>query len=128
MKCPICKVPGFVVEYQEIELDCCAECGGIWFDGGELELVLGHDHLADLPAAETSEVKRPCPLCHKKMDKVNIGPNGRVMVDNCPEGCGVWFDAGELGELTRDLEEDGWHVAPEVREYLCSMFSNPDGE
>ncbi len=62
------------------------------------------------------------------MDKVNIGPARRVMVDTCPEGCGVWFDAGELGELTRDLEEDGWNVSPEVRKYLCSLFSNPDGE
>jgi len=30
----------FVIEYNEIELDYCNQCGGVWFDQGELELML----------------------------------------------------------------------------------------
>ena len=47
MKCPVCHVPTYVVEYEKIELDVCGECQGIWFDHGELELLLepGSDRL-----------------------------------------------------------------------------------
>ncbi len=122
MKCPVCRVPTFVVEYQEIELDCCPECRGLWFDRGELELVLGHVPAVTEPAIASTEAPRKCPLCRTRMDKVNIGPAGRVLIDVCSEGCGLWFDDNELGELTRDLQDGGWHVAPAVREFLRGMF------
>lgn len=128
MKCPVCHVPGFVVEYQEVELDLCPDCGGTWFDRGELNLVLGHGQPVDQDPATTDEEKRQCPICLEKMDKVNIGPQRRVMVDTCPQGCGIWFDKGELGELTHNLQEEGWHIAPEVREFLCGMFPDSDSE
>lgn len=116
-----------------MELDICPQCSGIWFDRGELELVLGHGQPVDRDFADTKEARRRCPICRKKMDKVNIGPGRRVLVDICPQECGIWFDQGELSELTADLQEDGWHVAPEIREFLCGMFSGkaddrPDGE
>jgi Zn-finger nucleic acid-binding protein len=40
MICPTCKNPMIVVEYQQIELDYCGSCRGVWFDNGELELLL----------------------------------------------------------------------------------------
>lgn len=126
MNCPVCKVPAYVVEYQGVELDICGECQGVWFDRGELNLVLGYGQPVDKSLAETSEEKRRCPICTKKMDKVNIGPASRVLIDSCPEGCGLWFDAGELGELTQKMHDEGLHIAPEVRDYLCSMFTNLD--
>ncbi len=128
VKCPVCRVPGFVVEYADIELDVCAECSGIWFDGGELELVLGGKPALSAAAADTDEALRPCPICDKKMDKVNIGPGQRVLIDSCPAGCGLWFDAGELSRLTRDLTEEGWAVARPLREFLFEMFSQKDPE
>ena len=39
MKCPACDTPLVVVEREEIELDWCAACRGLWFDEGELELL-----------------------------------------------------------------------------------------
>jgi Zn-finger nucleic acid-binding protein len=132
VKCPVCRVPGFVVEHQAIELDICAECHGIWFDAGELELVLGDAEALEGSPVRTAEAKRPCPICDRKMDKVNIGPDQGVLIDSCPAGCGLWFDAGELAQLTRNLTEEGWTVAPEVREFLHDLFSDqntdPDGE
>ena len=122
VKCPVCKVPTFVVEFQEIELDCCGECRGLWFDHGELELVVGETKAITEPAAVTDEAPRKCPICRTRMKKVNIGPSSRVMIDVCPEDCGLWFDDNELHELTRDLQDGGWHVAPAVREFLCEMF------
>ena len=122
MKCPVCEVPTYVVEYEKIELDLCPDCRGLWFDHGELELLLGHDPVNDLSETATEEDSRDCPLCRHTLMKVNIGPSRRVMVDTCPEGCGVWFDKNELADLAGHLAEDGWHVPAPLREFLSGMF------
>ena len=111
-----------MVEYQDVEIDLCPTCNGVWFDQGELELLLGSDAAIDSKAARTDEHLRQCPLCPQKMDKVNIGPGRRVLIDTCPDGCGLWFDGNELSELTQDLNDEGWQVRPEVREFLSGMF------
>lgn len=40
MICPVCKEPMVVLELDQVEIDHCINCGGIWFDAGELELLL----------------------------------------------------------------------------------------
>lgn len=41
MKCPSCKEPSLVLsERQNIEIDYCPECRGIWLDRGELDKIL----------------------------------------------------------------------------------------
>ena len=40
MICPVCKKDALIVEYDRIELDYCPSCGGVWFDSGELDLLL----------------------------------------------------------------------------------------
>ena len=40
MICPVCKNPMVVLELDQIEIDHCLNCGGIWLDAGELELLL----------------------------------------------------------------------------------------
>ena len=47
MICPVCKKDMFVVEYKQIELDYCHTCKGVWFDAGELELLLETGGLKD---------------------------------------------------------------------------------
>lgn len=123
MKCPVCRVPTYAVEHDKIELDLCPECQGIWFDAGELELLLKRDEAPTLaPEAASKEEDRPCPLCDKDMDKVNIGPGGGVLVDICPGGCGIWFDQNELQLLTQNLAQDGWQVQPRIRTFLSEVF------
>ena len=42
MNCPACKKNNMiVVEYKGVELDNCVDCGGVWFDMDELELLFG---------------------------------------------------------------------------------------
>ena len=40
MNCPVCKEPMIIVEHERIELDYCTTCLGVWFDAGELSLLL----------------------------------------------------------------------------------------
>jgi Zn-finger nucleic acid-binding protein len=109
MICPSCRKVMIVVEQDKIELDHCPSCAGVWFDAGELELMLermGRDSRAlslagvtDLPEAETAEKRRRCPVCGKKMKKRKIGQKPEVLIDFCPRGDGLWFDGGEVRQL-----------------------------
>jgi uncharacterized protein len=40
LKCPRCNTPLTEREFQNVKLDACTKCKGVWFDAGELELVL----------------------------------------------------------------------------------------
>jgi len=39
MICPVCRQSMLDIEYNNIELDYCEKCKGVWFDAGELELL-----------------------------------------------------------------------------------------
>ena len=40
MQCPVCKRPMISLELNEVEVDHCVACGGVWLDSGEMELLL----------------------------------------------------------------------------------------
>jgi len=111
MICPVCKKDMFVVEYKQVELDYCHYCKGVWFDAGELDLLLeatGLKHVRQtlgdvlrLPEALTSERKRRCPICNINMKKVKIGGETGVMIDACIRHDGLWFDGGEVADLIK---------------------------
>jgi len=105
MNCPVCREPMVVLELDEVEIDHCLECGGIWLDEGELELLLESTEekkeiLTSFQIAENiSETARRCPICLKKMNKVWCGRKERVLIDKCPRNHGLWFDRGELYQV-----------------------------
>jgi Zn-finger nucleic acid-binding protein len=113
MICPVCKSDMIVVEHNNIELDYCNDCHGVWFDSTELELLLkslnldSHNLLLDdilkSPEAEPSERKLKCPICRKKIKKTTIGDHPGVLIDVCPQKHGLWFDGGEMAQLLRYL-------------------------
>jgi Zn-finger nucleic acid-binding protein len=113
MICPACKNDMIVVEYDNIELDYCDNCHGVWFDSTELELLLKSmnldsrnlllDDILNEPEAMSQEKKRRCPICRKAMKKTTVGGRPGVLVDVCPQGNGLWFDGGELAQLLKHL-------------------------
>ena len=115
MKCPACNNLMIVVEHENIELDYCANCSGVWFDEGELELLLetmelerttlSLDDILTSPEAESAEKKRKCPICGTKMKKATVGHEPEVLIDVCSRGDGLWFDSGEVGQLITQLPD-----------------------
>lgn len=103
-----------MIEHDKIELDYCAICHGIWFDRGELELLLdtysggtASDPLPGLmqgPQEKVAEKARKCPICLKQMGKVCIGQGQELIIDSCKAGHGLWFDGGECGSFIRQLK------------------------
>jgi len=132
MDCPVCtKEPMIVMELDEIEIDYCLECNGIWLDAGELELLLGEDSLSKrfLESFEVNvnskEKKIKCPICDKKMEKVivnsidNVSGSKPIVVDRCVNGHGLWFDSGELEEV---ISKGTWGKDDKVLVMLKDMF------
>lgn len=132
MDCPKCKIPMLVVEYDGVEIDHCVQCEGTWFDRGELALLFDElgaraqglmpEQLDALPEAQTKEEKRRCPICRKKMRKVLIGPEGKVLIDACPRQDGLWFDDTEVAELAQQVIDTGSGVSEKAIEFMGRVF------
>ena len=113
MICPVCNCDMIVVEYHNIELDYCNSCKGVWFDSGELELTLKSQGFEELKTffdgiltsqeAISSEKKRNCPICSRKMKKAAIGGQPEILIDVCRDKHGLWLDGGEITQLIRRL-------------------------
>ncbi len=112
MICPNCKQVMIVVEYRQIELDYCTGCKGVWFDSGELELLLhstnlespelGMKEILGLPEVKSSGKKRKCPICKRWM-KETVVDEPVIHIDVCHRGEGIWFDGGEVNQLLKQL-------------------------
>jgi len=102
-----------VIEYHNIELDYCNNCKGVWFDSGELELLLKSQGLKEPKAfldgilhsqeASLPEEKRNCPICGRNMKKTTIGGQPEILIDACRDNHGLWFDGGEIAQLIQRL-------------------------
>ncbi len=111
MLCPACKVHMLVLEFERVEIDYCSECGGVWLDSGELELIgeragaLQAGLLAALEGRESERArgsgKRRCPICLKRLVRVRCPGESAVTLDRCPAQHGLWFDRGELPTVIR---------------------------
>jgi Zn-finger nucleic acid-binding protein len=121
MICPFCDEPMLILEYQEIELDYCPSCEGIWLDEGELEAMIGFDQkidLSDFPG--TVKSNRKCPRCRQKM-VMGYFPNTRIEVDVCRRDGGIWLDKGEIQSIAGELCSP--ETSNEICQYLSELFS-----
>ncbi len=116
------------LELREVEIDYCTDCGGIWLDAGELELLLGEPEKARMLLdsfkidSKATEKTRKCPICYKKMKKVIVGPSKpTLLIDKCRRADGLWFDKGELQDIFEraKLDKDN-----KIQKLLTDMFGH----
>ncbi len=120
MKCPRCRKPLVILELNKVEIDHCLECGGVWLDTGELELLIGSPiEICFEPAEKTGKRRNRCSRCGQKMDRVSQGGLDGVVLDRCKRGHGLWFDSGEL-EVVLQHERSG--VDNRILEQLRGIF------
>jgi Zn-finger nucleic acid-binding protein len=126
MHCPVCNKEMIVLEYNNVDIDWCSICSGIWLDQGELALLAQtekkHDQITELFEDNFNPEKilpgdKQCPVCSKKMGVYEIQAKPPIEVDICPFKHGIWFDKGEL-EKTISLVKD-----EPVGELFSSIFA-----
>jgi Zn-finger nucleic acid-binding protein len=120
MNCPACKNPMVILELNQVEIDYCTNCKGIWLDRGELDLIFSPEDKKEIAKSfsvknNSDEVKRRCPICKKKMDKVEFENTG-IIIDRCSEDHGVWFDGGELKSILKTAEEQNSRIINMLKE------------
>ena len=91
------------LEIKEIELDYCADDMGVWFDEGEIEALL--ESTTPVLTADPKDARgsRRCPRCNARM--LLHFPVPELELDVCPNGDGVWFDAGEVEHLATAMKD-----------------------
>jgi Zn-finger nucleic acid-binding protein len=126
MDCPTCRNAMITLELADVEIDHCTNCGGIWLDSGELELLLDDPAQAAglldsfRESASATEQPRECPICDKKMTKVTVAGSDRaLLIDKCPRSDGLWFDKGELEDILARARLDEGN---RIRQLLADMF------
>ena len=109
MKCPKCNSDMEKVTFEQIEVDRCTNCKGLWFD------MLEHEHLKAMKNSESIDVgevetgkeydkidKIDCPVCQTLMIRMVDKDQPHIRYEACTNCYGVFFDAGEF----RDYKEE----------------------
>ncbi len=103
--CPKCDIGMFLLHFKEVEVDYCECCRGIWLDHGELKALIettGSDapdpFLRQLEQTGTPSPRSHClcPRCDSKLHEFTVN---KLVLNRCPRGHGLWFDADELQQL-----------------------------
>ena len=131
MNCPACKNAMIVLEFEQVEIDYCCDCSGIWLDAGELELLFEDSNQAERlvksfePASGLKEEIHRCPICLAKMNKVFAGgKNEPIIIDRCAKSHGLWFDRGELSRI---LSKGSFDKEKKVIKLLAEVFGIKKG-
>ena len=112
LKCPNCKSDMREVKEPDITFYRCKECGGVFLDKGELNiLATGMAGNIELCSIDDESHKdkfgiRYCPKCTgQKMKKVNLLVYSEIVFDFCPKCEGFYLDKGEINKMNIELEE-----------------------
>lgn len=130
--CPVCRLDMQAITVEDLELDYCRMCGGLWFDPGELEKILNRTNLPkrvlepvayDLTRRKVGEGERICPRCSVVMKVINYQD---TPVDVCTACKGMWFDRYEVAMVSGKGDIVPWAVLDERTQK--SAAPAPDGE
>jgi Zn-finger nucleic acid-binding protein len=112
----------------DVNVDQCPACSGVFVRKGDLAMIEQTQENvypdAEEPGANEAIARareahesgpRACPVCSRMMEAAEYGLASGITVDNCPHGCGTWFDAGELEAIERyvdtrrrEQKTEGW--------------------
>ena len=136
--------------FNDVEVDYCPQCLGIWFDKDELRLAkdkkddqlkwVDFDIWRDKGKFEVANIDRRCPVDRVPLVQVTYDDSS-VKIDFCKMCRGIWLDRGEfkqimvylkkkadydvLNHYTKNLSKEFWEVftGPEnIREELSDFF------
>lgn len=113
MDCPRCKLPLTKHAINEgdfmVIVDQCEQCGGMWFDKGEMqriEMIIEPTvlEIRHIPNKDEQLQVLNCPYCgdFHSLKKAEHFRDRRVIIDYCTKCHGVWLDHGELEAIQQE--------------------------
>lgn len=140
MVCPICHLGLQKILFNNVEIDYCPKCLGMWFEQDELRWAKDEedDELKwldiDLWEKESqfhiSPGQKLCPFCRLPLYEVGYN-NSRVKVDICNICYGIWLDRGEFKRIINYLKEEAdeqvmHNFAKNAAEEFLEIFAGPE--
>ena len=106
MRCPKCRSDMQQIITDDIEVDRCSTCHGLWFDDGELSKLRNKEAAAALDIGDVVTGKKQneiehyrCPRCAGPMNRLVDPEQTHIWFEQCDSCRGSFFDAGELTDL-----------------------------
>ncbi len=106
MNCPKCSASMEEVQFADVQVNRCANCGGIWFDEFEAEKLR---RMKGSEAIDTGDPKAggtynkneeiQCPIDHVPLLHMVDPQQHHIWFEGCPVCHGAFFDAGEFKDL-----------------------------
>ena len=108
--CPACIKAMQFMQIDNLQIDTCFDCGGLWLDRGETEVLLRRSDLPysllnpparDPKSAVVAPGERVCGRCEVKLQ---LAPIEGITAEGCPSCGGLWLERGRLGALKQKLD------------------------
>jgi PAT family beta-lactamase induction signal transducer AmpG len=106
MRCPKCRSDMEQIMIDDVEVDRCSSCHGLWFDDGELSKLSNKKAAAVLDIGDVAIGKKQneiehyrCPRCAGPMNRLVDPSQTHIWFERCGSCRGSFFDAGELTDL-----------------------------
>lgn len=107
MLCPKCRVKMDKLTVEDVEVDRCQICKGLWFDAGEAQALRNKKAAGKIDTGNAWEGKQldfirnyACPNCGGRMVKSVDQRQKHIHYESCSECEGSFFDAGEFLDLS----------------------------
>ena len=110
-RCPVDKSGMLKIKIEDIFIDYCPICRGLWFDNGELTALLSKSvNREELTGSSEQNPRyntftKYCPDCSRKLSREICANN--LLLDLCESCHGIWLDGGEFAVLYFDALADG---------------------
>ena len=150
--CPKCSATMEPVEYEGITIFRCPNGDGHWVFGNSLAEIVKKEE-EKIPEEYFDEIAKSgsritdqrgvapdikCPMCGAYCTKVNYSYSSGIIIDHCPNGCGIWLDEGELEKVqafyeywnknaTKFLEQSGASSGLEETEPMKEKHNRRQG-
>ena len=105
MKCPRCSATMETVQIEDVQIDRCTKCGGLWFDEFELgdlrpkkgseKIDTGHADKSN----QSSQKQMACPKCSTLMLRMVDAQQPHIWYESCEVCHGSFLDAGEFKDM-----------------------------
>ena len=109
MNCPKCSSAMETIKLENVEVDRCSACRGLFFDALEahkLKAMPGSEAI-DIGAAETGRAQPSgerirCPRDTSPMLRIVDAKQPHIQLETCPVCQGMFFDAGEFSDWKKE--------------------------
>ena len=95
------------IRSENVELDACVHCEGLWFDRNDLDKVV-HNYDPNYPregpiieslGQKVGESQKHCPHCKNSLETYRFEKDSELKIDICHSCHGIWLDKEKLDQV-----------------------------